>query len=208
MKYQRVKMQHNGKDRRYLLFGERNFIKHSRKHFIKRSDCWSLLLDDQLIKRANAVFKTKSNIELSKSIDKGIVAELYEEVCRITSHEITESASTPRYVWYEKVSGNGNRKLEEVFLSSIGMIMPCKYGTVTTAYVKSSPGETRRTWAIRSYEGLVRKFKNIQSSTADGIHYVTKENWAKPPLPENETTYFGMLVDQALARKNIRRKGK
>lgn len=208
MRDQFVEIRHDGKHRRYKLFGKRNFIKHCRSHFLKRNDCWSVLLNDQLIKKADAAFKKKSNTELSESIDTDIVAELYREVCRITRHEITESASTPRYVWYENVSKNGNRSLEEIFLSSMGMIIPCKHNTITTAFVKSSPGETRRTWAIRGYEGLVRKFKKIESSTSDCIHYVTEENWVKPPLPENETTYFGKLVDQALARKSSRIKGK
>lgn len=92
-------------------------------------------------------------------------------------------------------------------ISAMGMIIPIQHGVITTAYVKSSPGETKKTWAIRGHEGLVRKFKGIESSTTDGVHYVTRESWAKPPLPQGESTYFGKLVDQALEKKRSMRKG-
>jgi hypothetical protein len=206
MKKQLVRTQHDGNTKIYNVYGSVNsFIEHCRKHMLSQNDCWNSLLDKSLVEEARILIGMSSNEEILASFASGTLAKLYEVVCGLIDREIKEAATAPRYVWYKTVAER-DRKSVEVYLSSIGMIMPCTNATITTAYIKSTPEASRRTWAISSYEGLVRNFKTVESSTSDGIHKVTEENWLTPPLPEGESTYFGKLVDQALARKTSKRK--
>lgn len=202
MKTLTVRTRHNGKSQSYSVYGsEKSFIRHCRKHILNRNDCWSKLLDEDLFDKALRRLKGVTSRNAGGILSKGVFARLYDEVYTVVKKEIEESADSPRYACYEICEENGNVKPEMLFLSSIGMIMPCAYGIIPTAYIKSRPEESKITWALKSWEGAVRILRKKESCTVNGINWVNEKNWSKAPLPPGEATYFGKLVEKALAAK-------
>jgi len=202
MKTVTVATPHNECNMKYSVYGSpSSFVKHCRRHILNCHDCWSQLLDENLFEQGLKYLKKSQQQGSEKTFKSGPISCVYNEVVKKVDEEIQESASQPRYVWYKLTKAGGGERTEELYLSSIGMIMPTTYNVIPTAYIKAKPYDSRKTWALKSWEGVVRKLKRIESSTVDGIHWVNEECWQKAPLPHGELTYFGKLVEKALAEK-------
>lgn len=202
MRSLKVELPHDGKVRRFKVYGSSaSFIKHCRKHIVNRLDCWSVILNADLVEKARTFIDQHGSKEIEKAFKDGCMAELYNEVADRIEKYLESSVDVPRYCVLVNKKGKGFHRRKYLFLSDLDgmMVVVGEYGTIRTAYVPAPKGYSRNRWIECSWRSIVRKMHAAMSSENEEVLCVTRETWKDLVRPRSERSRkYSRMIDEAL----------